>query len=185
MGEGDTLADNLARIGQGAAGGLIAGSLVLATYLLATARMNGADGGDWLAFAGVVVGVAATISASITIDRLKERRAHRTVKASLLSAIDIWIETVNSTPENLNKGRFNDLRQQHAYINSIAADLTREAMTAKMACHYFTFHVPAMINGLERAVNEEEGVLQAAFVDSIVGEMRSYGMTVRTAVAAS
>lgn len=172
-------------IAQSAAGGLIAGSLVLAAYLLATANMNGADGGDWLAFAGVVVGVVATISASIAIDRLKERRAHRTVKSSLLSAINIWIETVNSTPENLNKGRFADLRQQHAYITSIATELTREAMSAKMACHNFSYHVPAMINGLERAVNEEEGVVQDAFVSSIVGEMRSYGMTVRKAVAVS
>lgn len=172
-------------IAQSAAGGLIAGSLVLAAYLLATANMNSADGGDWLAFAGVVVGVVATISASIAIDRLKERRAHRTVKSSLLSAINIWIETVNSTPENLNKGRFADLRQQHAYITSIATELTREAMSAKMACHNFSYHVPAMVNAIEKAAVEQDGAAQLVLVDHIVGEMRSYGTTVRTVVAAS
>lgn len=182
---GNTLADNLTRIGQGAAGGLIAGSLVLAAYLLATANMNGADGSDWLAFAGVVVGVAATITGTLAIDRLKERRAHKAAVASLLHALDLWADTVDTTAANLNPARFNDLRQQHAYISLLSGDLSRDANSAKMAAHYFSFHVPAMINGLEKALAEHEGAAQIVLINHIVSEMRGYGSTVRTAVAAS
>src|SRR3546814_8987947 len=138
-GRGNTVEEYLKRVGEGALGGLISGAILLAAYLLATANMNGADGGDWLAFAGVVVGVGATITGTLAIDRLKDRRAHKAATASLLHALDLWAVTVDTTATNLNPARFNDLRQQHAFISLIAGDLSRDANTAKMAAHYFSF----------------------------------------------
>jgi hypothetical protein len=179
------LSERLKRIGEGVAGGLISGSVLLTVYLLATANMNGADGGDWLAFAGVVVGVGATIMGTLAIEQLKQRSAHKAAKASLLLALDIWDRTVADTPANLNPANFADLRQQHAYISLIAGDLNRDANAAKMGAHYFSFHIPAMINALVKVLADMEGAGQMVVVNHVVSEMRSYGTTARNAIAES
>src|SRR3546814_6414021 len=118
-GRGNTVEEYLKRVGEGALGGLISGTILLAAYLLATANMNGADGGDWLAFAGVVVGVGATITGTLAIDRLKDRRAHKAATASLLHALDLWAVTVDTTATNLNPARFNELRRPEEHTSEL------------------------------------------------------------------
>lgn len=170
---------DLKGLGIGAIGGLIGSGAVLALYFIALANTQGADGGDWLAFAGVAVGVFATISGTLAIERLKERRTTRAALANMGEAVGIYIGTVNNTPANLNPAQFADLRQQHAYISHLSGELAGASGRQRMAAHLFSFHAPAMVARLERSLTEFEGAAQIALVNYIVGEMRSYAMTLQ------
>lgn len=168
---------NLKGLGIGAAGGLIASGSLLAIYFVASARAEGADGGDWLQFASVFFGVTATIAGTLAIERIKRGRAHSNAVKNLLGALDIWCATLDTLPADLNNARIADLRQQHAYISFVSGDISRDQGRASMATHLFCFHVPKMIDALAKSldVGGEQEVLVVTYA---INEMRSYANTV-------
>ncbi|MEO7466767.1 MAG: hypothetical protein ABIV36_07130 [Sphingobium limneticum] len=168
----------LASIAVGAAGGAISGSALLACYFVASAKANGADGGDWLSFAGVFFGVAATIGGTLGIESIRERMRHGRAVSDLDAALSIWIETSGRARIALGRDVLADLREQIAYISAISADLSRSKRAAVAGTHNFNFHAPSMIKHLEEAMTMLADNRQT-FITYITGEMVSYAETMR------
>lgn len=167
---------NLKQYAIGAAGGAVASAAIVALYLVATANARGADGGDWLAFAGVFFGVMATIGGTRWLEKSKEREAKRAVKAALGAAVDHLRTTLNQFPENPQKGRaLADIKQQVAYIVSLSNEVSQNAWFARLALHEFGFYMPDLLNALNREVTgmEPAEVRQARMVD-ICNAMHTY-----------
>lgn len=170
---------NLKQYAIGAAGGGAATMLIIAIYIVATANARGADGGDWLNFAAVIFGVGATIGGTLAIERLMDARNHSNAVAGLLEALTMWTATVGQITADLTPARIGDLRQQNAYIITLSAELGRSARTQRMIAHAFTFHVPAMIGALEKAMTEMVGAQQAVIVGHVANEMTRYAHLLR------
>jgi hypothetical protein len=62
------MGENVKSLALGAAGGLLAALMILAGFIIARANIDGAGPGDWLNFAGVIVGVVLTVGAAKAID---------------------------------------------------------------------------------------------------------------------
>lgn len=172
-------------ISQGVIGGLLSGGAILGTYLLVTANAKGADGGDWLAFAGVFFGVVFTIVGTRTIEQMKERATHKAAIKRLRGALDVWTATVNEFPGAQNMETLADLRQQLEYIGAIGADVGRELVATNLALHIFTFHVPAMVLKLRKIVVEmDPGAHQQVAMNLVLDDLRAYAQNVRMTLAA-
>ena len=172
-------------ISQGIIGGLLSGGALLGIYLLVTANANGADGGDWLAFAGVFFGVVFTIMGTRAIEQIKERTAQKAAIKRLRGALDVWIATVNEFPSAQNMETLADLRQQLEYIGAIGADVGRDVVATNLALHVFTFHVPAMVQKLRKIVVEmDPGAPQQVAINLVLADLRAYAQNVRMTLQA-
>lgn len=160
-------------------GGLLAGSALLALYLVASANLNGATGGDWLAFAGVFFGVMATMVGTIAVERWRERRKHSRATRQLIPAVDEWIATVEGLPDIPGNSNIADLKEQCAYIAILAAGINRDDTQSAMAAHAFCFHIPTMIDRLREAVSAQPGPKEAVIITLALNDMKEYGRIFR------
>ena len=170
---------DLKGIAQGAGGGVLAGAAVLATYIVATANARGANGGDWLAFAGVFFGVAFTIAGTLSVDWFRKARADKAVAIALQKALGDWIKTINAYPQNRNAAALKDLDQQLAYITSLAPEVSRDATLLNLALHAFGFHVPRMIETLQRQLVSMTPVAPAD-EQRVLDDLRGYAANVQS-----
>jgi hypothetical protein len=172
-------------ISQGVIGGLLSGGAILGIYLLVTANANGADGGDWLALAGVFFGVVFTIMGTRAIEQLKERAAQKAAIRRLRGALDVWTATVNEFPGAQNMATLADLRQQLEYIGAIGADVGRDVVATNLSLHIFTFHVPAMLEKLRKIIVEfDPGAPQQVAMNLVLADLRAYAQNVRMTLTA-
>lgn len=166
--------NSLMSLALGGLGGLLSGVALLSAYFIATASAKGADGGDWLAFAGVFFGVVATISGTLSINWINDRVAHRRTVKALNGLLEIWSLTATDVYANLGLDLISDLRQQQAYIAAVAEELGRDAARERMAAHTFCFHTPAMINRLEKLLVQPRDPTIERSVNHVGDEMRRY-----------
>ena len=157
----------------------MSGAGVLSCYFVARANANGANGGDWLSFAGVFLGVVATIVGTLLIETIREQINHRRAAADLDVALSIWVRTAEGARAALGRDVLGDMRQQVAYISAISADLSRSKRAAVFGMHNFNFHVPVMVERLEEAMTMLADN-QNTFILHITADMISYAETVRT-----
>lgn len=136
-------------LGTGAIGGAIGAVAVLSFFVVSWAGSQGVDAGAWLNFAAVFFGVAATMIGTLAIDGLKRREEERRALQATLSALSVMKTTIEQLPAVPMNSHIADLRQQHAYIGSLASSV-RPHTVAKYALHYFDFHVPQIIRVLAR-----------------------------------
>ena len=163
----------------GIIGGLLSGGAIFGAYLLVTANANGADGGDWLAFAGVFFGVVFTIMGSRALEQMNERAAQKAAIKRLRGALDVWTATVNDFPGAQNMATLADLRQQLEYIGAIGADVGRDVVATNLSLHIFTFHVPAMLEKLRKIVGEfDPGAPQQVAMNLVLTDLRAYAQNV-------
>ncbi len=148
------MGDNLKGIAQGAFGGVLAGGMLLGTYVLYCTIPNGIDGGDLLAFAGVIVGVALTASVSIGVDFWKRRSSHASATKAIRVAMDDWFKAVNNVTIDYDVRRFSRVREVHAFIGLLASELDRDARVARQAAHTFMVRAPELIARLETVPTE-------------------------------
>lgn len=171
---------NLKQYAIGAAGGAVASVAIVALYLIVTANARGADGGDWLAFAGVFFGVMATMLGTIGVERYKEREKDREVIAALRVGLSTWIETVDSFPANQTNAVLRDMEQQVGFLASVAGQLGRNQLTAMIGMSAFNFHVPTMIDALRtNLLAMARGPQHLVQMNDILRDMRHYAVVVQ------
>lgn len=170
-------------IAEGIGGGLVAGALVLAVYFLISANATGADGGDWLNFAGVIFGVMATVGGAMAIERISERRRHKRAVRNLRPALQIWTETIKGLDTIPTKANIANLREQIAYITTLTADLDRDLPHVTMTSHAFCFHIPAMVEKLSQVADDGPSPTQAVVITIALNDMRQYAAVFRQALA--
>jgi hypothetical protein len=96
-----------------AVGGLSSLALVL-IYILIRANLDGAGPGDWLQFAGAMLGSGTAVGGALFIEALKRRRDERQGEATLLDALSETAYAIRSAGEPLE----GDLNQKIGEINA-------------------------------------------------------------------
>ncbi|PHP18766.1 hypothetical protein CG471_15980 [Sphingobium sp. IP1] len=75
------------RVSEALVGGAT-GLFVVACYIVARARIDGADAGDWLAFAGVIFGVMLTAGVTVGIQKFGDWEKFQPLRKRALAEVD-------------------------------------------------------------------------------------------------
>ncbi|KFD27054.1 hypothetical protein [Sphingobium yanoikuyae] len=141
------------RVTEALVGGA-AGLVVVATYIIARAVFNGADDGDWLNFAGVVVGVMLTAGVTIGLQRYADWQRIRPYRQRLKFLIG---ELEASTKQSLAPGAEGEIRGS---LNAIAR-ATDELLTIDFE----------LVKDITHLVEEAERSYATTFTQNVYGEM--------------
>lgn len=109
---------NRDRLESAAIGG-ITGLLIVAVYIVLRGWQSDVKPGEWLNFAGVIFGVAATVGGTIGLDSLRKSIARRQALGELIRALNMFVRSSDNARTEPSKaeewGR--GIRMQARYIS--------------------------------------------------------------------
>lgn len=108
---------------EAAVGGLSGLAVVLA-YVLIRAHLDGADPGDWLQFAGAMLGSSTAVAGALFIERVKSREAKKIGEATLRDAFEETARAIRAVVEPLQGSLSSKVSQinAHRYHLEVAKD---------------------------------------------------------------
>lgn len=172
------MAISLKGVGIGALGGLVSSLVVIALYIVATANAAGADAGDWLSFAGVVVGVAITILGTLSVDWFKRRAIeHRSIE-NMIIQLRRWESAAQAMGDDPMNGYLMHLRATHAYIEGITFTLPYDPVVHQNA-HGFVFHGRDMLDRMSDALDEPNTERRNRAIRTALGIMQLHVDAIR------
>lgn len=104
-------------------GGLSGLALVL-VYILIRSHLDGADPGDWLQFAGAMLGSGSAVAGGVFLERMRRKHDEDRGKATLLDALTEVSFAIHSAKEPLEGDLSKDVSQINArrYLLEVAKE---------------------------------------------------------------